>query len=142
MADQDHQALLMLRNVLTAKVHPRSTLRPDLAWIRDFVADALDHGVILPEKLAEEQFADALARSSARLSMSEAERHLFIESLAMAICQSEIGRQEHSTCVCLRDARTPTVEVPRCRECLRAARVAMLVIDHPANRFVTRWEHR
>lgn len=46
--------------------------------------------------------------------------------VAIGICKSGIG--DAGKCVCARDNREPTMDIPRCAECLRAAHAAMAAI--------------
>ena len=53
-----------------------------------------------------------------------------IQWTAMAICQSGIGQTDESKgCICFRDGRTPSRDVPRCSQCLNAATAASLILD-------------
>ena len=58
-----------------------------------------------------------------------------LQRAAMAICQTDIGRarvsraERSATCVCIRDGRTPSRDVPRCAECLDAASAAALILS-------------
>ncbi len=57
-------------------------------------------------------------------------RAALIQEAAMAICKTKYNRSPPTgyECACAKEGRTPTKDIPRCRDCLEAAEAAAPIL--------------